>query len=270
VLDDPADRVAVVTGGASGIGKAIASELLRRGMTVVIADIEADAIERAVGETGAIGMRCDVGSAESVASVAADVKSLFGRVDLFCSNAGVASTGRIEDMTDPDWDWLLGVNLYGVIHGIRAFLPLLREAPGGGHLAVTASMSGLHATPGIGGYTVTKYAVMGLCETLALELESEGANVGLTLLCPGPVSTNLGASQRNRRRQGSSALVDSDLEHTEGGAQLNWLDPAEVAGILLRAIERGDLYAFTHPEWEPLVAKRHRAIEAAFERAGAS
>lgn len=265
MLDDPAGRVAVVTGGASGIGKAIASGLLRRGMTVIIADIEAAALERAANETGAIGLQCDVSSAESVERLAAEVTGLFGRVDLFCSNAGVASTGRIEDMTDPDWDWLLKVNLYGLVHGIRAFLPLLRQAPGGGHMAVTASMSGFHATPGIGGYTVTKYAVMGLCETLALELEGEGANVGLTVLCPGPVSTNLGASQRNRVDAG--ALVDSDLEHSEGGAQLRWLSPDDVADMLLRAIKRGDLYAFTHPEWEPIVAQRHAAISAAFEQA---
>ena len=160
------------------------------------------------------------------------------------------------------------MNVWGTIHGTRAFLPLLRANPDGGHFAVTASMSSLHVTPGIGGYTVTKFAVAAFAETLAAELAEEGADVGVTLLCPGPVQSRLGASHRNRPGHlPGGAMVDSDLEQTEEGKQLRWIAAEEVANTLLHAIRRGDLYAFTHGEWAPVVQARHERIAEAFQRA---
>ena len=263
-----AGKVAVVTGGASGIGKAIARRLAAEGMKVVIADVEPGPLERTAMEIGAVGIKVDVSSFESVQALAAEVQKRFGRVHLLCNNAGVASTARLADMALSDWAWLLGVNLWGVIHGIKAFLPLLKANPDGGYLVNTASMSGFHVTPDMGGYCVAKFAVVALSETLALELAEDESMVGLTVLCPGPVSTHLGSSQRNRPQQlAGGAFIDRDLE-AEGGEGLRWMDPDAVADILLRAVKRGDLYAFTHPEWAPIVRERHRGILNAF-KAGA-
>jgi len=263
-----AGKVAVVTGGASGIGKAIARRLVAEGMTVVIADIEEHALIAAATDIGAFGIRTDVSSFDSVQALADTVMRRFGRVDLLCNNAGVASTARVADMSLTDWQWLLGVNLWGVIHGITAFVPLLKANRDGGHLVNTASVSGFHVTPELGGYTVSKFAVMALSETLALELAADGADVGVTILCPGPVSTQLGSAQRNRPDHLSGgAFVDQDLESQDGGGGVRWMDPEVVAELLLAAIRRGDLYAITHPEWAPIVRERHARIEAAMEAA---
>ena len=256
-----AGKVAVVTGGASGIGKAIASRLASRGMSVVIADVEQTALESAAAEIGAIGIRTDVSSFASVQALADEVQRRFGAVHILCNNAGVASTARVADMALADWQWLLGVNLWGVIHGIKAFLPLLQANPDGGHLVNTASVAGFHVTPDIGGYTVSKFAVVALSETLALELQAEGSKVAVTILCPGPVSTKLGSSQRNRPElPAASAFVDRDLEAMDAGGAMRWMDPDSVADVLLHAMQRGDLYAFTHPELASLVLDRHRRI----------
>jgi len=261
-------RVAVVTGGAAGIGKGIAQRLVAEGMRVVIADIEQAALEESAAEIGAVGILTDVSSYESVQALAQEIKRRFGGVHLLCNNAGVASTAGIADMTLSDWTWLLGVNLWGVIHGIKAFLPLLRANPDGGHLVNTASVAGFHVTPGIGGYSVSKFAVMALSETLALELQAEGSPVGVTILCPGPVSSRLGSSQRNRPDAlAGGALADRDLETLDAGGGARWLDPAAVADVLVRAIRRGDLYALTHPEWAAIVQERHTRIAHAFEAA---
>ena len=267
-MEQLAGKIAVVTGGASGIGKAIARRLIAERMTVVIADIERVALHSAATETGAIGIWTDVASFESVQALADEVKRRFGGLHLLCNNAGVASTARLADMSLSDWTWLLGVNLWGVIHGVKAFLPLLKANPDGGYLVNTASVSGFHVTPDLGGYTVSKFAVVALSETLALELKADGSNVGITVLCPGPVSTSLGSSQRNRPSALSGgAFVDKDLEASEEGGGMRWIDGDAVADVLLRAIRRGDLYAFTHPEWEPIVRARHLQIAEAFVRA---
>jgi NAD(P)-dependent dehydrogenase (short-subunit alcohol dehydrogenase family) len=262
-----AGKVAVVTGGASGIGAAIARKLAGQGMKVVLADVEQGMLDNAAAEIGAVGIRTDVSSFESVQSLADQVRNRFGGVHLLCNNAGVASTARLANMALSDWAWLLGVNLWGVIHGIKAFLPLLEANPEGGYLVNTASMAGFHVTPEMGAYCVSKFAVVALSETLALELAEGGSKVGLTVLCPGPVSTRLGTSQRNRPRPlAGGAFIDHDLE-AQGGEGLRWMRPDAVADILLRAIRRGDLYAFTHPEWAPIVQERQQEIIEAFQDA---
>ena len=267
-LKELAGKTAVVTGGASGIGRGIAQALMAEGMQVVIADVEAAALVRTAAEIGAIGIPADVSSMPSVQALADEVRGRFGLVHVICNNAGVGSTAPIAEMTPADWQWMLGVNLMGVIHGTRAFLPLLSANPDGGHIVNTASMSGFRIVPGLGGYGVTKFGVMAFSETLALELAAEGSKVGVSVLCPGPVHSNIKASTRNRPGDlAGGALADSDLEQSEEGRRLRWLDPVDVGRIVVAAIKGGDLYALTHPEMGSMVEERHRAIEAAFRAA---
>jgi len=267
-LNDLAGKVAVVTGGASGIGKGIASRLLAQGMRVVISDIELGALNAAAAELGITGIRADVSSLESVQQLADEVVRKFGVVHVVCNNAGVGSVARVADMKTSDWQWLLGVNLWGVIHGVSVFLPLLQSNPDGGHIVNTASMGGFATLPGLGAYTTSKFAVVALSETLAMELEEDRSRVGVTVLCPGPVRTNLKSSQRNRPSSlTGGALVDTDLETSEQGAQMRWLVPDEVGDIVVRAIRRGDLYALTHPEMAGIPAARHERIAEAFRTA---
>ena len=268
-IADFAGKVAVVTGGASGIGAAIARALVARGAEVVIADVEQAALERMAGEIGAVGVLTDVSSAASMQALAVEVSRRHGRADILVSNAGVGSTAPLAEMTRADWDWLLGVNVFGLVNAAAAFLPLLRANPEGGYLAVTASEAGFRISPGMGGYSVSKFAAAAIAETLAAELAEERADIGVTLLCPGPVSTRLGSSQRNRADASEGHLVDLDFEVTDEGRALPWMHPDAVAAILLAAMAKGELYAFTHPAMASPVIERHRRIEAGLARAAA-
>jgi len=253
-------KVAVVTGGASGIGKGIATQLVRAGAKVVIADIEADALARTAEEIGATGIRADVSNAESVARLAREVQRQFGTAHIVCNNAGVGSVAPIAEMKLADWQWLINVNLWGVIHGVHAFLPMLKSNPDGGHIVNTSSMGGLATMPGLGGYAVTKFAVVALSETLALELAEEASKVGVTVLCPGTVRTNIARSTRNRPAHLAGSLADVDLQHSHFGANMRWLDPEAVGDVVVKAIRRGDLYAFTHPDMKAPILERHQRI----------
>ena len=264
-----AGKTAVVTGGASGIGRGIAEALKAEGMNVVIADVEQGALQGTAEEIGAVGIVADVSSLEAVQALAEETQRRFGAVHVVCNNAGIGSGARIADMTPADWDWILGVNLKGVIFGVQAFLPMLSANPDGGHIVNTASMSGLRVRPGSGAYAVTKFGIVALTEALAMELAAEGSKVGVSVLCPGMVHTNIGSSTRNRPGAlAGGALADLHLEATELGARMRWMDPIDVGRVVVRAIKRGELYAITHPEMVGEVATRHRAIEAAFGAAG--
>lgn len=263
-------KVAIVTGGASGIGKGIARQLAAQGMQTVIADIEKSALDNTADELGVTGIVTDVSSMDSMQSLASQVLKQFGSVHLVCNNAGVGSVARIADMTPDDWEWLLNVNLRGVINGVSVFLPILKQNAEAGHIVNTASMGGLATLPGLGGYAVTKFGVVALTETLAEELAEEHSPVGVTLLCPGPVRSNIKDSMRNRSADlADRGLVDTDLESSPHGAQMRWLDPEQVGDIVVRAVNNGDLYAFTHPEMAAIPAARHDRIAAAFASAAA-
>ena len=267
-LEELDGKTAVITGGASGIGKGIAQALKAEGMNIVIADVERSALEATATEIGAVGVLCDVSAMENVQALADQVLDRFGAIHVLCNNAGVGSNAPIAEMTPSDWQWMLGVNLMGVIHGTRAFLPALQANPDGGHIVNTASMSGFRIVPGLGGYGVTKFGIMAFSETLALELAGEESKVGVSILCPGPVHTNIKASSRNRPGAlAGGALADMDLEESEEGRRLRWIGPLDVGRLVVRAIKSGDLYVLTHPEMGPMVEKRHRAIEAAFRAA---
>ncbi len=266
-LPDLSRKVAVVTGGASGIGRGIATRLAQQGCEVVIADLDRR-VEEIAAEIGAsAGMACDVTDAAAIHALARGVADRFGTVHVICNNAGVGPMALMRDMTARDWRFMIDVNLYGVIHGLQAFLPILLANDDGGHVVNTASLAGLIAGPKIGGYAATKFAIVGLTESLAQELEADGAKVGATVLCPGPVHSNIKASLRHRTEEG--ALFDVDIsrpnEHFDASG-LRWMQPEEAGDVVVDAIRTGKLYAITHPEMWPAVEQRFEGLAAAFGR----
>lgn len=256
--------VAVVTGGAAGIGRALGRHFGSLGMHVVLADIDEEALQATADELDAVGIPTDVSDLGSVQELASTVARRFGTAHVVCNNAGVGPVAQISELTLDDWNWMLGVNLYGVIHGITTFLPMLEANQNGGHLVNTASIAGLVPQPRQGAYSVSKFGVVALTETLAAELDQSGSSVGATVLCPGPVRTDIHSSSRHRpSRFESGALRDFDTARLRE-ADLQWADPSDVGPVVVTAMARGDLYAVTHPEWEKIVQHRHAAISAAF------
>jgi NAD(P)-dependent dehydrogenase (short-subunit alcohol dehydrogenase family) len=262
-----AGTVAVVTGGAAGIGRGIAEQLIEEGATVVIADIERPVLDATAAAIGATPVAVDVRDPVSVQALADAVTGRFGRVDIIVNNAGVGPQGRISDLTLSDWRWLLGVNLGGVINGIDAFLPHLRANTRGGHIVNTASMSAFSPLPGLGAYAASKAAVCALSEALAAELAEDGLAIGVTILAPGSVRTQIARSLRNRPAGLAGGLTDLDLAadpvKSRGAV---WLSPADAGRITTRAIRNNDLYAITHPGLWGRVAARHQALRAAFDK----
>ena len=194
-------KVAVVTGGASGIGRALAARFLDEGMKVVLGDIDAVALDKTVGELGAAGdvrgHQVDVTQQAEVDGLREAALDAFGAAHVVCNNAGVSGRRHaLAETTDADWDWLVGVNLMGVVHGVRAFAPLLVEQRDG-HFVNTASLAGLSAVPFAAPYVATKHAVVGLSQSLALELEAGGSGVGVTVLCPDWLNTDIAESHSN-------------------------------------------------------------------------
>ncbi|MEX5684745.1 SDR family NAD(P)-dependent oxidoreductase [Pseudomonas silesiensis] len=262
--DEMKGKVAVVTGGASGIGKGIAQRFIANGMHVVIADVDQAALDKTAEEIGAHPVLTDVSSSASVAALADATLKKFGRVDVVCNNAGVGPMANIAEMSLDDWQWLINVNLWGVIHGIHTFLPLMERNPEGGHLINTASIGGLATMPGLGGYCVTKYGVVALTETLAQELEISGSKVTATVLIPGLVHSNIKNSSRTRPNvPGDAKLMDVDIADNPAVANMRWLEPADVGDFVLEAIRQKSLYAFTHPEMFRLIEKRFDQIKTA-------
>lgn len=196
-------KVAVVTGGASGLGRAMAQRFASEGMRIVLADVQQDALDRAVaafsaaGHT-AIGVRCDVSQADQVDALRDAALQRFGRVHVICNNAGVAPGGLAWESTVADWEWCLGVNVYGVIHGIRSFVPALLAHGEDGHIVNTASVAGLISPPGMAIYCVSKHAVVTLTECLHHDLATKTDKVKASVLCPAYVPTAIADSERNR------------------------------------------------------------------------
>ncbi|MGO2110077.1 MAG: SDR family NAD(P)-dependent oxidoreductase [Pseudoclavibacter sp.] len=252
-ISDWNGRVAVVTGGASGIGRGIAKALVDHGATVIIADLDEDALVSAAADIGAVPVRTDVTDPVSVQTLADEVMASRGRVDLIVNNAGVGPASPISSIALADWKWVLDVNLWGVIHGIHAFLPHLRANPDGAWLVNTSSMSMYLSPPGFAPYVASKAAVDALSHVLRAEFATDGAAIGVTVLHPGTVSTNIKHSLRSRPSElgGDSGLTEVDLRQRLPEAR--WVTPDEVGALVMRSIERGDPYAFTHPELRPQI-----------------
>ena len=256
----------MVTGAASGIGAGIARACAEQGMRVVLADIELAPAQEIADElsaagTPAIAMRTDVTRAADLEALADRAFAHFGTADVLFNNAGVAQGGAIHEFTDKDWDWLLGVNLYGVIHGCHAFVPRWLERGTPAHVVNTASVGGFLSGPVLGMYSATKYAVVAYSESLAQELA--GRNVGVSILCPGWTNTNLGAASRNR--PAALGTAPDRLDIITGGMAMG-MDPIEVGRFALRGVREDALYVFTHPEFQPLIADRFAKVLAALAR----
>jgi NAD(P)-dependent dehydrogenase (short-subunit alcohol dehydrogenase family) len=263
VIGDFEGKIAFVTGAASGIGLAIAEAFARANLKVMLADIEEDALDVAVGAlktSGAEvrGVVCDVSDRASVQRAAEETFGVFGNVHIVCSNAGVIAGGQIESIPTGDWDWVLGVNLMGAIYVIQAFLPHIKTHSEGGHIVITASGSGMVCTPGTGPHNVSKFALVGLAETLAAELA--GTPVGVSVLCPSFVRTR-------------PARFGAQLDQPVGAnAQLAALvdagtDPQKLAQRVMMSIRDNDLYVFTHPpEVRVFLEERFGRILAAFDK----
>jgi NAD(P)-dependent dehydrogenase (short-subunit alcohol dehydrogenase family) len=259
-------RVALVTGGASGIGRGIAEQLIEEGASVAIADIDVARAQSVAAEIGAVGYGVDVANLASVEQLATDIVARFGRVDIVVNNAGVGPEGRIADLTPDDWRWITDVNYFGVVNGVQAFLPHLRSNPDGGHIVNTASMAIFLPLEGLGAYVASKMAVYGLSQVLAMELASDGIPVKVSVLPPGPVPTNIKESLKHRPAGQQGGLADVDLEQSEAARDLRWITPRDAGRIVTRAIRNEDFLAITHPDWWPLVADRYAAVEADFAR----
>jgi NAD(P)-dependent dehydrogenase (short-subunit alcohol dehydrogenase family) len=258
-------RVAVVTGAASGIGRALAVRFAQEGMRVVLADIDGealDALEGALGHT-AIAHVTDVSNEASVHTLADRTYEAFGAVHILCNNAGVVtmSPGPVWESTAADWEWVLGVNLLGVVHGIRVFFPRMLTQGSDAHIVNTASMAGLVSFPGIGAYGASKHAVVALSEQLALELHEHGADIGVSVLCPGLVNTRIIEAERNRParlRNPSSPPVPPDNLVAEFLA--TGLAPDLVADATVEAIREQRFYVLTHPVWLEAIKTRCAGI----------
>lgn len=256
-------RVAVVTGGASGIGRGIAEALIEEGATVVIADVQQDALDATAAEIGATGIRVDVTDLGSVEALAAETVERFGSVGIVVNNAGIGPLARMTELTMADWRWMIDVNLWGVIHGVQTFLPLLLANEDGGHIVNTGSMASFAPSSGLGAYAVTKFGIAALTETLEQEMREDRTQVHATLLAPGTVRTNIKNSTRNRPAGLEGGLADVDISESFAKG-MRWIDPIDAGRIVTRAIRNNDLYALTHPDWKHLVDTRHSAIDAAF------
>jgi NAD(P)-dependent dehydrogenase (short-subunit alcohol dehydrogenase family) len=257
-------KVAVVTGGASGIGKGIAKQMVKEGAKVVIADIEDKALQETAKEIGAVGIRCDVSDYNSVQALADATKKKFGTVHVIVNNAGVNPKCHVSKTTMDDWKWVLGVDLWGVIYGIKIFMPILQANPDGGHIVNVSSIGGL--VPGgenYGMYTTAKFGVVGLSEVLAQELAMESPKVGITIFCPILVTSNLSTSTRNRpawvKETGGKDIKVVDAA-SFGGDGLPWMSIDDVGVVVTSAMKRGDLYCTTHPYYPGMLEGRTKSI----------
>lgn len=265
------DRVAVVTGGASGLGRAMALRFAREGMKIVLADVEQGALSRTENEFKAAGypvlaVRTDVSKGRDVDALADAAFKTFGAVHVLCNNAGVAPGGTVWEQSEKDWEWTLGVNVWGVIHGIRAFVPRMLRQNSEGHIVNTASVAGLLSLPGMAMYCVSKHSVVTLTECLHHDLIEAGANLRASVLCPAFVPTGISDSERNRPaalRDESTAKSSADLmreEQLRHAVKSGRVSAEQVADLVFQAISTNKFYVLPHQKIKPSVETRMQDI----------
>ena len=273
-MKDFAGKAAFLTGGAGGIGLAMARAFGQRGMKVAIADVEAEtcaiAVETLRRESiQAIGTACDVSDHAALAEAAKRTLAEFGRIHVLCNKAGVSRAGPVESIAASDWDWVIGVNLKGLIHGLQLFLPHMKAHGEEGHIVNTASINGVAGAPLAGPYSATKFAVVGLSEVLAAELAE--TPIGVSVLCPSWVKTRMLDNGRNRPAHfGGPIKLDADSANAERNARYaraleSGLDPAHVAQLVIGAIEARRLFVFTHAETRAAVERTYAQVLEGFD-----
>jgi len=266
---DVQGKTAVVTGAASGIGLGMSTSFATAGMSVVMADIEVDRLDAAVADLrsqghSVLGVQTDVSEEAQIQALAKAALDEFGGVQVMANNAGIGVGGAVDEMSLDDWKWTIDVDLWSVIYGVRTFLPIMK-AQGEGHITATSSMAGLVSGPVLGAYHVAKHGVVALMDTVRIELKLAKSDVKASVLCPGPIDTNVTDSQRNRpaglSEHETSPLEEkfwTNLESTLAAG----MDPAEVGDLVLDAVVNERFWILTHPnEFLPLVERRLEAIK---------
>jgi NAD(P)-dependent dehydrogenase (short-subunit alcohol dehydrogenase family) len=275
-MKDVAGKKAFITGGASGLGLAMSRSFAGAGMKVAIADIEDAALESASAEFADINaevitMKVDVTDRESMSDARAQTLDAFGKVHVVCNNAGVALNGNIADMTYKDWDWVMKVDLDGVINGLVTFVNDIKSHGEGGHFVNTASIAGQYGMPGLGIYCAAKFAVVGMSETMRHDLAED--NIGVSVLCPGLVATGIGASERNRPDEYGGSTTPSMNSSIASGAQqappesplADVMDPSTIGDMVLHSILNEQFYILSHKVFQAPLDKRAAEISASFD-----
>jgi len=259
-------RVAFITGGGSGVGLGMAKAFVAAGMRVAIADIRADHLEDATAELGGAvhAIRLDVTDRDAFARAADETERVLGRVHVVCNNAGINLFNDIAEATYQDWDWVLGVNLGGVVNGVVTFVPRIKAYGEGGHVVNTASMGAFLAGPGAGIYTAAKFGVLGLSDALRWSLLPHG--IGVSVVCPGNVNSNIHESDLVRPPELSTDVTPADAEFMRilPGIYAVGMSPDEMGEKILRGIQRNDFYVFTHPDHKEELRDLFDEILAAF------
>ena len=263
----------VITGGASGIGKALAFRFGKEGHDIIIGDVEESALGITISELRsagilATGIVVDVSDIDSVRSFKDRIFSEFTPPYILCLNAGVGAGGPISESIILDWEWVLGVNLWGVIYGLNAFLPSMQEK-NNGHIVITSSIAGHLSYPNMGIYNASKHAVLSIAETLCYEMQEKSSDVGVSVLCPGLVKTNILDSDRNRPEilTSNDSLNESNDDDGRKEAVRDIynlaLDPESVADLVFKAVQSKQFYIFTENTFQDAIKSRHRDIELA-------
>lgn len=276
MIADFRGKTAFVTGAGSGIGLSMARAFGHAGMNVVIADIDDKAAKAAAEKLSeeqvkAVAVRCDVGERANLRAAALEAVATFGKIHVVCNNAGVAAGGPIGTVGERDWDWIVDVNLKGVVYGTETFVPLIRSHGEGGHIVNTASMAGMLSPPRMEPYSATKFAVVALSEGWAAQLAPLG--IGVSVLCPGFVRTRIHESGRARQdKYGGAGAVDPLGSGPSEAAQavMSGIDPDIVGARVLEAVRAGETYIFTHPNMREYVQMRFAGIMAGFDAADRS
>jgi NAD(P)-dependent dehydrogenase (short-subunit alcohol dehydrogenase family) len=268
------DKVAFVTGGASGLGFALARAFGRARMKVMLADIDVDSLETAVAELkkdqiSVRSVECDVSDRTAVQRAAAETLAAFGKVHVVCNNAGPGTGGPLELTTPGDCDWIIGVDLMGTIYGCQTFLPHIKAHGEGGHIVSTASLTGLFPVPGVAVHAATKAGIIALSHTLAAELA--GTSIGVSVLVPGFMRTGIAEREhtdRNRpKRFGERTAAPPQGADQFAALVRTGMDPNEVAEKVLHGIKENELFIFSHPEWRSTLEEHFQRMLAAYPQA---
>ncbi len=271
-MQEVQNRVAVVTGAASGIGLGIVRALTGAGVHVAMLDVEEQALAaaRAGFDTANVDVQpfvCDVSHRQQVRAVAAAVRDHYGRVDIVCNNAGVAAGGPIDETSDDDWDWVLGVNLQGVVNGMRAYVPIIKAGGSGGHIVNTASILGLWTGPRQSIYAASKYAVVAISESSREDLAPY--DIGVSALCPGMIDTRILRSERNRpdalAERSTGMFESTEREEVEQRFATEGLDPNVVGEQVLDGIRKNKPFIFTHASLVQGIRERMERILDCFD-----